>query len=207
MISLTPKSTQFFDLLEEQAQHLAAIADALESTSAGRMRQAEAATLVINRRNASDTVFDRYVEELHAAFVTPIDRDDLYHLGFGLEQLICLIERLTDRWNAFDIPATEPNQAQLTAFLVKACREIIQALPLFRRRSSMSRVPQHFRALRQIERDAEQVYRRGLKELTDTVSDARKWVQLKEGLDIATDALRHAKTLADTFHKVVIRNV
>jgi uncharacterized protein Yka (UPF0111/DUF47 family) len=207
MISLTPKSTQFFDLLEEQAQHLAAIADALESTSTGRSRKEETATLVVNRRNTSDNVFDRYVEELHAAFVTPIDRDDLYHLGFDLDRVIDLIERLTDRWITFDIPVTEPLQAQLTALLVKACREIVQALPLFRRRSSMARVPQHFRTLRQIEREAEQVYRQNLKALADTVPDARKWVQLKEGLDFAMAALHQTKVLADTFHKVVIRNV
>jgi uncharacterized protein Yka (UPF0111/DUF47 family) len=207
MISLTPKSTQFFDLLEEQAQHLAAIADALEQTCSGKTAKEEAATLIIAKRNAADAVFDRYVEELHTAFVTPIDRDDLYHLGFDLEQLIALIERLADRWIAFDVPTTDPMQAQFTAFLVQACREIIQALPLFRRRSSMLRVAGHFRTLRQIDREAEQVYRRALKELTDTVSDARKWVQLKEGLDIAAEAIRHTKALADTFHKVVIRNV
>lgn len=207
MISLTPKSTQFFDLLEEQAQHLAAIADALEQTSSGKTGKDEAATLIIARRNAADAVFDRYVEELHTAFVTPIDRDDLYHLGFDLEQLIALIERLSDRWVAFDVPATDPRQAQFTTLLVKACREIVQALPLFRRRSTMLRISQHFRALRQTEREAEQVYRRALKDLTDQVSDARKWVQLKEGLDIAAEAIRHAKGLADTFHKVVIRNV
>jgi uncharacterized protein Yka (UPF0111/DUF47 family) len=207
MISLTPKSTQFFDLLEEQAQHLAVIADTLEATSAGRTANDAAATAIISRRNAADAVFDRYVEELHRAFVTPIDRDDLYHLGFELEQLVALIERLVDRWVAFGVPTTDLLQAQFTGFLVQACREIIAAMPLFRRRASMARVPTHFKAIRRIEREAEQVYRRGLKDLTDTVADVRQWIQLKESLDITADAIRHAKRMADTFHKVVIRNV
>ncbi|MBC7542346.1 MAG: hypothetical protein H7338_06410 [Candidatus Sericytochromatia bacterium] len=207
MISLTPKRTQFFDLLEEYGRHLTAVADVLDQAAGGHLPKEDACKAVISRRNAADVIFDRYIDELHLAFVTPIDRDDLYYLGFAVETLFELTERMVDRWLAFDLQPTEAIQSQLIGYLVIGCRLIVRALPLFRRRALMSQVPEHFRSLRKNERDAELCYRRGLKLITDEVTDTRKWVQLKEGQDSVVAAIRQTKVLADIFHKVIIRNV
>src|SRR4051812_44767613 len=102
MISLTPKNMQFFDLLEECGQKLGQVAESLAAASQGKISAESNAATVIIHRDACDVLFERYVEELHAAFVTPIDRDDLYNLGFDLDRVVEAMERLANRWVTYD---------------------------------------------------------------------------------------------------------
>lgn len=207
MLSITPKNTRFFDLLDESGSLALRIADLLLAGSQDRQPPHDVAATALTLRDANDQAFDHYVDELHEAFVTPIDRDDLYYLGFELEKLVEAMERLANRWVIYELPATDPAAAAIIERLQASCKHAAEALPLLRRRSLMGKVAPHFREIRRFGHEAEQLHRNALQALARSGDEGIKTVLRKEMLDLTMAAVHACRRLADTLHKAVIRNV
>ena len=93
---LRPVDTAFYDLFAEQAKHLVIGAGLLaemlaegadHEDVARRMREAE--------HNADETTHGLF-KRVNSTFVTPFDREDIYRLGSGLDDVMDMMDEAVD---------------------------------------------------------------------------------------------------------------
>ncbi len=83
-----PREQRFFDLFEQSAANVAAAAEEL-ALVAGDVEDAEGhSTRVRELEHASDDLTREVIRTLDVTVVTPYDRDDIYGLATGLDDIL-----------------------------------------------------------------------------------------------------------------------
>ena len=114
-----PVDTAFYDLFSEQAQHLvvgaALLAEMLSETAvhddvAARMRQAE---------HEADETTHALFKRVNSTFVTPFDREDIYRLGSGLDDVMDMMDEAVDLILLYEVKVLPPELSQQVEVLVR----------------------------------------------------------------------------------------
>src|SRR4030095_8294009 len=71
-------------------------------------------------------------QRLNSTFVTPIDREDILALASALDDIIDLIDEVSDYLGLYQIEAPMEQAQRLAHILVQATREIAHAMPRLR---------------------------------------------------------------------------
>ena len=114
-----PVDTAFYDLFTESAQHLvvgaALLAEMLSETAvhqdvAARMRQAE---------HEADETTHALFKRVNSTFVTPFDREDIYRLGSGLDDVMDMMDEAVDLILLYEVKLLPPELSQQVEVLVR----------------------------------------------------------------------------------------
>ena len=124
-----PVDTTFYDLFSESAQYLVVGAgllaemlseDSVHDDVAARMRQAE---------HEADETTHALFKRVNSTFVTPFDREDIYRLGSGLDDVMDMMDEAVDLILLYDrdAPALAGNE-QISRHFVRAARMLVQLM-------------------------------------------------------------------------------
>ncbi len=81
MFRLFPREEKFFDLFEQQADHIVLASRLLEELTLDYPEAKAKAEHIKDIEHAGDTLTHEIVRRLNTTFVTPIDREDVYGRG------------------------------------------------------------------------------------------------------------------------------
>ena len=124
-----PKEREFFDLFEEAGANIVRAAGLLERMVEEWPDHGELARDIVVCEQEGDRITHDIIQRLNQTFVTPIDREDIYALASGLDDIVDWIEEVADFFALYRIEAPM-SQAQQQA------RILHQSLPAGRRRRS-----------------------------------------------------------------------
>ena len=89
---LAPKDRHFFDLFEEAAGNILRAADLLDQMLRAYPERKELARDVLICEQQGDRITHDIIQRLNQTFVTPFDREDIYSLASGLDDIVDLTE-------------------------------------------------------------------------------------------------------------------
>jgi uncharacterized protein Yka (UPF0111/DUF47 family) len=121
-----PVDTVFYDLFTESAQHLVTgaglLAEMFSDTSvhedvAARMRQAE---------HVADETTHALFNRVNTTFVTPFDREDIYRLGSGLDDVMDMMDEAVDLILLYEVKVLPPELSQQVE-VIQRCAELTAA--------------------------------------------------------------------------------
>ncbi|MEK6868812.1 MAG: DUF47 family protein, partial [Nanoarchaeota archaeon] len=97
-----PKEKQFFLMLREQASNVADGANEFKSlidnyNNLSYVEKKSAAKKIKDIENKGDNITHEIIENLDKAFITPIDKEDIYRLATLLDDVIDLINAASIR--------------------------------------------------------------------------------------------------------------
>ena len=99
------KKVNFFDLLKEQSYYAVKAMTLLnEYCTSGKE---ELADVVISLEDEADQVRRTLIETLNKTYITPIDREDLFHLSRLLDEIIDYIKTSVDEIHLFKVKPDE----------------------------------------------------------------------------------------------------
>lgn len=119
------KKVNFFAMLEQQSGYIVKSMSLLsEYCMSGNE---EAADTVIAIEEAADQVRRTLIETLNKTYITPIDREDLFHLSRLLDEIIDYTKTTVDEMRLFKI---QPNGdiVRITATLVEMANDLHEAI-------------------------------------------------------------------------------
>lgn len=119
------KKVNFFEMLEQQSGYIVKSMSLLsEYCMSGNE---EAADTVIAIEEAADQVRRTLIETLNKTYITPIDREDLFHLSRLLDEIIDYTKTTVDEMRLFKI---QPNGdiVRITATLVEMANDLHEAI-------------------------------------------------------------------------------
>ena len=197
-----PVDTAFYDLFSEQAQHLvvgaALLAEMLSETAvhddvAARMRQAE---------HEADETTHALFKRVNSTFVTPFDREDIYALASGLDDVMDFMEEAVDLTMLYEV-AHLPSELAEQVDVLQRCAELTaEAMPQLR---SMKGLEEYWIEINRLENAGDKNHRRILAKLFSGEFKTIEVLKLKDIVEALEGAIDAFESVANIVEQIALK--
>ncbi len=198
-----PREREFFDLFEEASANIVRAAELLERMLDQWPDHGELGRDVVVCEQEGDRITHDIIQRLNSTFVTPIDREDIFALASGMDDIVDFIEEVADFLALYRIEAPMEQAQQMARILQQSTLQIAGAVPRLR----TFRDIQHYTVeIHRLENDGDRLVREALASLFERGIDPMlviRWKDIFERLEEAIDACEH---VANTLAGIVIKN-
>jgi uncharacterized protein len=201
-LKFRPVDSTFYDLFSESAHHLVdgagllaemLSADGDREDIARRMREAE---------HAADETTHSIIRRVNSTFVTPFDREDIYTLASGLDDVMDMMDEVVDLvllYEVKDLPAELSTQVEV----IQRCAEITSdAMP---RLQSMKDLEEYWIEVNRLENAGDKNYRRTLAKLFSGDFKALEVLKLKDIVESLEGAIDAFEKVANTVEQIAVK--
>ena len=198
-----PKEREFFDLFEEAGNNAVRAAGLLEHMLDKWPDHGETLRDVVVCEQEGDRITHDVHQRLNSTFVTPIDREDVLRLISDLDDIIDLIDEVSDYLGLYKIEAPMEQSQRLAHVLLQATRQISEAMPRLR---SFDAISHYTVEVNRLENEGDRISRDAIASLFESGIDPLvviRWKDIFERLEEAIDACEH---VANTLEGIVIKN-
>jgi len=187
MFRLIPREEKFFDLFERQSETIVAASRVLHEMMVHFEEAPALARQIVDLEHAGDTLTHEVVRKINTTFVTPIDREDIYALASRLDDVLDLIEAVSDRLILYKIKAPTEGARQLAEIIARSAEETDKAVRCLRTLSPFYH--KHCIEVNRLENEADRIYKSLVADLFDTEDPVAifKWKELYETMEEVTD--------------------
>jgi uncharacterized protein Yka (UPF0111/DUF47 family) len=137
------------------------------------------------------------VRELHATWITPLDRHQIHDLAEGFDGVLGLIHSTATRVRGFALRDSRSEAHELAGCVDEACRKLCDATAL---------LPKLSKDNHEIEGKSDELHQRALTKLFDGSTEpleVMKWREIFDNLESATNLCRD---VAIIFEAIVLEN-
>ena len=191
-LRLRPVEASFYDLFAQSGQHLVTGAALLaELLGEGNDRERLGKEMRDAEHAADETTHD-IIRRVNKTFVTPFDREDIYALASGLDDVMDYMEEAVDLVLLYDVHALPAEAADQVEVLQRCADLTAEVMP---RLKTMKGLDEYWIEINRLENAGDKNYRRILTKLFSGQFEALEVLKLKD----IVDSLEHA---VDAFERV-----
>jgi predicted phosphate transport protein (TIGR00153 family) len=191
-LSFKPVDSVFYELLTTSAMHLVGGAKILAEMLGDSADRTAIASRMQDAEHQADETTHEIAKRVNSTFVTPFDREDIYALASGLDDVMDFMEEAVDLTVLYEVGALPVELAEQVDVLQRCAELTAEAMP---RLKSMKNLEEFWIEINRLENAGDKSYRRILAKLFSGQYDALDVLKLKD----VVDALEHA---VDAFEKV-----
>jgi uncharacterized protein Yka (UPF0111/DUF47 family) len=201
-LRLRPTDTSFYELFSTSAQHLVTGAgllaemiseDADRDGIAKRMREAE---------HICDENTHAIVRRVNSSFVTPFDRDDIYALASGLDDVMDDMDEVVDLILLYEV-SSFPTEVVKAVEVIQRCAEITaEAMPNLR---TMKGLDEYWIEINRLENMGDKSYRRTLAKLFSGDFTAIEVLKLKDIVTSLEGAIDAFEKVANIVEQIAVK--
>jgi predicted phosphate transport protein (TIGR00153 family) len=197
-----PVDTAFYDLFTEQAQHLvvgaALLAEMLDETAvhedvAKRMRSAE---------HEADETTHALFKRVNSTFVTPFDREDIYRLGSGLDDVMDMMDEVVDLILLYEVKVLPPELSQQVEVLQRCAELTAAAMPGLQ---SPGKLEEYWIEINRLENAGDKNHRRMLAKLFSGEFKTIEVLKLKDIVEALERAIDAFESVAHTIEQIAVK--
>jgi predicted phosphate transport protein (TIGR00153 family) len=188
MFNLIPREVRFFDLFDQQSEHIMKAAALLHELVHNFADTRAKTHLIKEIEHQGDHVTHEIVKRLNTTFITPIDREDIHDLATRLDDVLDYIEAAAERLVVYRIK--EPTSAcrAMAEVIVKTATSMDRAIKCLR--TMDPGFHEHAVEVNRLENAADNLLRDSLAALFEEQGDpieVIKWKEIYETMEIVTD--------------------
>ncbi|MDP2775746.1 MAG: DUF47 family protein [Nocardioides sp.] len=197
-----PVDTNFYDLFTESANHLvngAALLAEMMSEGADpadvgkRMREAE---------HAADETTHAIVKRVNSTFITPFDREDIYSLASGLDDVMDMMDEVVDMILLYEVKHL-PSELSNQVDVLQRCAELTSdAMPNLR---SMQSLDEYWIEINRLENAGDKNHRRILANLFSGEYKTIEVLKLKDIVEALEDAIDCFEKVANIVEQIAVK--
>lgn len=202
---LFPKRTIFFDLLDQHAS-LTYQAALMFQKSLSEEIDIHSLSQIKSLEHEADFIAKQTAEKLHKTFITPIDRDQIYHLVSRIDDVIDTIDATADCLIIYKTTKATGELIDMARILILAVSETQKAVHGLRDLKQSESIRAACSAINQYEHVADEALQSAIAKLFQNEPDARQliiWKEIYESLEAATD---RCSDVADTIEGILLEN-
>jgi predicted phosphate transport protein (TIGR00153 family) len=201
-LRLRPTDTTFYDLFTESATHLVVGARLLSEMLGDGNDQAATAAKMRETEHQADETTHSIVRRVNQTFVTPFDREDIYRLAAGLDDVMDYMEEAVDLVLLYEIESLPQGLAELVDVLELAAELTSEAMPRLR---TMKDLEEYWIEINRLENQGDKTYRRIVAKLFDGSMEALEVMKLKEVVDSLEAAIDAFESVANTVEQIAVK--
>jgi predicted phosphate transport protein (TIGR00153 family) len=204
-----PREGRFFTLFDQHAEYIVqgslALVELLRDfdNTTGR---AALVSRILEMEHAADRVTRETVSLLHQTFVTPLDRDDIHRLISRMDDVLDLIQDVTEALQLYDIQKLTPEAVQLAELLKECCSRMQQAVKQLATLEDSARILKLCNEIDQLESQADTVMRTAISKLFREESDTRQLIKLETVYQLLEAATDQCEDVANLIEGVVLEH-
>jgi uncharacterized protein len=203
-ISLTPRTTEFYDLFAKAGENAVATARLVER----RFREHPNSEVTQERVKGAETDGDRITRDLihllNTQYLTPFDREDIYQLATEIDDVVDYLEEASDLLGLYGVELPTRHAIEQCEVIVKAVERLATAIENLK---GFHGVQQALAELREAEDEGDRIVRDAIASLfRDERIDPLvviRWKDIYEALERALDA---CETAANVVANIVVKN-
>ena len=202
---LIPRDEEFFSMFGQLARRLQNSAALLKELLQQPERMDELVEAIKREEHAADNMMRDIVQRINSTFVTPIDREDIYHLGSKLDNVIDLLDGAARRAQMFRIRQVRPAALTQVDVLIRAAAAIEHGVVNIKKPRI---VEERTRELKAMEEEADAIYHAAIGELFDgDITDAIEVIRWKEMFDKLEDAMDECEDVGNVLEGISLKHM
>ncbi|GAB3404186.1 DUF47 domain-containing protein [Flindersiella endophytica] len=199
---ITPVDTTFYDLFAKSAGHLVEGARLLAEMLADGNDRVETARAMKDAEHRCDEVTHEIIRRVNSTFVTPFDREDIYRLSAGLDDVMDDMEAAVDYVYLYEVDALPQGVEDQVEVLQRAADLTADAMPRLR---TMRDLEEYWIEVNRLENLGDQIYRRILAKLFSGSYDALTVMKLKDVVEQLEFAIDSFEKVANTVEQIAVK--
>lgn len=203
MPTLIPRERRFYQLFDEQATHvvdgareLCVLFDDLPGIDGHRTR-------IKDLEHAGDELTHEMVRTLNRTFVTPFDREDIFALGSGLDDILDYIDEIAETIALYGIGEIPEPAREMGSLLADAALQVQSAIHNLESRKDIEK---HGIEVHRIENLGDAASRQAIGALFRDSKDPLTVLKLKELYTLLEDSLDRCEDVANVIEQITIKN-
>jgi predicted phosphate transport protein (TIGR00153 family) len=197
-----PVDTSFYILFTEQAQHLVTGASLLaemlaegadHNDVARRMREAE--------HNADETTH-AIVKKVNSTFVTPFDREDIYALASGLDDVMDLMDEVVDMILLYEVKLLPPELSTQVEVLQRCAELTASSMPNLQ---SLQSLEEYWIEINRLENAGDKNHRRTIAKLFSGEFKTIEVLKLKDIVESLEEAIDAFEKVANIVEQIAVK--
>lgn len=153
--------------------------------------------------HAGDELVHEVVRLLNRTFVTPFDREDIFALSSGLDDVLDYTDELAETFMLYRIDAVPPAANEMARLLELAVAQLQQAISKLESRKGLE---EHGIEVHRIENMGDDASRLAIAELFSGAHDPLTVIKLKDVYTLLEASLDRCEDLAAVIENIVIKN-
>jgi predicted phosphate transport protein (TIGR00153 family) len=199
-----PREEQYFSLFVQMTSYINDAANALvEMLDHTNGDAEEYAQRIKSIEHACDDLTHSVSTRLNQSFITPFDREDIYMMSKGLDDIVDLIDGVARALVMYDIHKATPPAKQLAGVIQRMAVELHDVIKILEKPKG---VTERLVELHRLENDGDDIYQRAVGQLFHEGADPLTvliWKDLYEKLEAAID---RCENVANIIESVIIKH-
>ncbi|SFC16319.1 DUF47 domain-containing protein [Clostridium uliginosum] len=207
MFKFNPKEDKFHKMFLEAARNVNEGAVALRVSLDSLSNKEFEVNKIEELEHKGDRLVNDVVKELNEAFITPIDREDIYALIKKMDDILDLINSTMHRFVMYDIMESTDESKLLADMIVECTKHILELMNgLISVGNKAKRIKETIISIHKIESEADCLFRKTVAELFKNETNAIEVIKWKEIYQILENTIDKCEKVANTVEGVVIKN-
>ncbi len=199
---LRPVDTSFYVLFTEQAQHLVGGASLLAEMLAEGADRDDVARRMREAEHHADETTHAIVKKVNTTFVTPFDREDIYSLASGLDDVMDYMEEAVDLTLLYEVvklPKELANQVEV----IQRCAELTAAsMPNLQ---SLQSLEEYWIEINRLENAGDKNHRRTIAKLFSGEFKTIEVLKLKDIVESLEEAIDAFEKVANIVEQIAVK--
>jgi uncharacterized protein len=201
-LKFRPVDSTFYDLFSESAHHLLIGAGLLAEMLGADGDREDIASRMRNAEHAADETTHAIIRRVNQTFVTPFDREDIYALASGLDDIMDMMDEVVDLVLLYEVKEL-PSELSTQVEVIQRCSEITaDAMPKLQ---SMQDLEEYWIEINRLENAGDKNYRRTLAKLFSGDYKAIEVLKLKDIVESLEGAIDAFEKVANTVEQIAVK--
>ena len=199
-----PKDVNFFELFEKQSLYNVQAAEAFRIAVSGGTLDMEALGRIVKLEAEADQAAHAVIMHLNKSFITPFDREDIHSLTKALDDIIDMMNTISNRLQVYKITDVKKNLIEFALVMEASAKAIDTAVKGLKDMKNYDLVMAACMEISRLENISDSMRDTALAGLFENEKDpvvVIKWKELYEFMESAVD---YCEDVANTVEGIII---
>jgi predicted phosphate transport protein (TIGR00153 family) len=197
-----PVDTSFYDLFTKAAEHLVGGAALLAEMLSESADHADVARRMREAEHLADETTHELIRKVNSTFVTPFDREDIYALGSGLDDVMDMMDEAVDLILLYEVKVLPPELSTQVEVLQRCAELTAAAMPNLQ---AMQSLDEYWIEINRLENAGDKNHRRTLAKLFSGEFKTIEVLKLKDIVESLEEAIDAFEKVANIVEQIAVK--
>lgn len=203
--SLLPKGNVFFQLLERLSLKADESVQSFKELIGSWSLSHPALQDLRNLEHECDQIVHEIMVKVNKTFITPIDREDIHQLAKKIDDLVDIVQALSERMSLFQIDHVREDLKEMGEILEQAVKCVVLAIQKIRALKDTSGLFDLCVKIHTLENQGDRIFERALGELFQKEKEPIEIIKWKEIYDFLELAIDKCEDIADILWGIAVK--
>jgi uncharacterized protein len=203
---LMPREGKFFEFFTEHAEQLVLGAEQLKALMHAVSELPERQRNISKCEHRADKITQQTMKLLHTTFITPIDRDEIHQLITRMDDILDLMEDVSQCMFLYDIKAVTDEARVLADICLRSCHRVRTAVGQLNNLGNSEAILALCKEIDKYESDADNVMRGAMAKLFREEPDLKHLFKMKEIYQLLESVTDRCQDVANIIEGIVLEN-